>query len=62
MTAANNTAWPYRSVLILSAIALILGGMSMMFEDWRGSALLVGAIIIIISAAVRFWNYWPRRT
>jgi hypothetical protein len=62
MTTPTDTVWPYRSVLILSAIALMLGGLSMMFEDWIGSALLVGAIVIAIVAAVRFWQCWPRRT
>jgi hypothetical protein len=62
MSAANSTLWPYRSVLILSAIALMLGGASMMFEGWIGTALLVGAIVIVILAAVRFWQSWPRRT
>jgi hypothetical protein len=62
MTPANGTLWPYRSVLILSAIALMLGGVSMMFEGWIGTALLVGAIVILILAAVRFWQSWPRRT
>ena len=62
MARANNTVWPYRSVLILSAIALMLGGLSMIFEGWIGTALLVGATVIVILAAARLWQCWPRRT
>jgi hypothetical protein len=60
-----STPWPFNYSLILAATALLTAIVSMMFENWAGTALMVGSIVIDVLAMVSFYRAWaiqPKRT
>jgi hypothetical protein len=61
MTAPNSVPWPYRFALILTASALLLAIISMMFTGIVGTALAFGAGALAVFAALRFWQAWHQR-
>jgi hypothetical protein len=44
--------------LILAASALLTAIVSMMFETWTGTVLMVGSIALDVLAAVSFYRAW----
>jgi hypothetical protein len=60
MTASDPT-WAYRPALILTATALLVAMVSMMFASWVGTALALGAAVLTILAGRRFWEAWRKR-
>lgn len=61
MTAPTSAPWPYRPALIRAALALLLAIVSMMFDNWAGTALMIVAIVVGILAAVDLYRAWGRR-
>ena len=61
-----STPWPFNFTLILAAAALLTAIVSMMFENWTGTALMVGSIVMDVLAAVNFYCAWvvipPKRS
>jgi len=50
--------------LIFAAIALLTAIVSMMFENWTGTALMVTSIVVDVLAMVSFYRAWavhPKR-
>jgi hypothetical protein len=62
MTAPTPAPWPYRSALILAASALLLAIVSMMFDSWVGTALMIGAIAAGVLSALGLYQAWGRRS
>jgi hypothetical protein len=58
MTVSNTVAWPYRSALILTATALLLAGLSLIFSGSVGTACAVGALAVVVLAGFRFAQAW----
>jgi hypothetical protein len=61
MTTPTDPTWAYRPALILTASALLLAMVSMMFATWVGIALGLGAAVLVALAAMRFREAWRRR-
>jgi hypothetical protein len=61
MTTPSHPTWAYRPALILTAAALLVARVSMMFATWVGTVLAVGAGVLALLAAVRFREAWRRR-
>jgi hypothetical protein len=60
-----STSWPFNFSLILAALALLTAIVSMMFENWTGTALMVGSIVVDILSMVSFYRAWtiqPKRS
>lgn len=59
-----STPWPFNLSLIFAAIALLTAIVSMMFENWTGTALMVTSIVVDVLAMVSFYRAWavhPKR-
>ena len=61
MTVSNSVPWPYRTALILTAIALLLAMISFMFAGFVGTALAIAAAAVAAFAGLRFWQAWRQR-
>ena len=53
-----STPWPFNLSLIFAAIALLTAIVSMMFENWTGTALMVTSIVVDVLAMVSFYRAW----
>ena len=50
--------WPFNFCLLLAATALLTAIVSMMFENWAGTVLMVGSIVVDVLAMVSFYRAW----
>jgi hypothetical protein len=53
-----STPWPFNFSLIWAAAALLTAIVSMMFENWTGTALMAGSIVMDVLAMVSFYRAW----
>jgi Na+/H+ antiporter NhaD/arsenite permease-like protein len=53
-----SNPWPFNRSLIFAALALLTAIVSMMFENWTGTVLMVGSIVLDVLAAVSFYRAW----
>lgn len=53
-----STPWPFNFSLILAASALLTAIVSMMFENWGGTALMAASIALDVLATVSFYRAW----
>jgi hypothetical protein len=60
MTAPRSSQWHLTPPLRLAAVALALAGLSFMVESWLATLLWVGALVLLILAAVKFSKVWRR--
>jgi len=53
--------WPFNRSLIFAAIALLTAIVSMMFENWTGTALMAVSIAVDVLAMASFYRAWTIR-
>ena len=53
-----SSPWPFNFSVILAAIALLTANVSMMFENWAGTALMLASIAVDALAMVYFYRAW----
>ena len=53
-----SNPWPFNHSLIFAAIALLTAIVSMMFENWTGTALMVASIVVDVLAMASFYRAW----
>jgi hypothetical protein len=53
-----SSPWPFNFSLILAAIALLTAIVSMMFENWVGTTLMLASIAVDVMAMVNFYHAW----
>jgi hypothetical protein len=60
MTAPRSSQWHLTPPLRLAAVALALAGLSFMVEGWLATLLWVGALVLLVWAAVKFAKVYRR--
>ena len=53
-----STPWPFNFSLILAAAALLTAIVSMMLENWGGTTLMVGSVVLDVLAMMNFYRAW----
>lgn len=61
MTAPGTPQWSLTPPLRLAAVALLLAGASFLVEGWLSAVLWLGAIVVLVLAAVKFAKVWKTR-
>ncbi len=58
MTVERHMPWPQRPALILTAVAMLLASLSLQVENWIGTLLKNGAIVLSVAAALAMYYAW----
>jgi hypothetical protein len=62
MTAPRAPQWHLTPPLRRAALALALAGVSILVEGWLSILFLVGALVFLVLAAVKFAKVWRSRS
>jgi ABC-type protease/lipase transport system fused ATPase/permease subunit len=61
MTAPRAPQWPLAPALRLAALALLFAGVGFLVEGWVSMLLWLGAIVLLVFAAINLAKSWKRR-
>jgi uncharacterized protein (DUF983 family) len=61
MTAPRAPQWPLAPALRLAALALLFAGVGYLVEGWVSMLLWLGAIVVLVFAAINLAKGWKRR-
>lgn len=61
MTAPKAPQWPLAPALRLAALALLFAGASYLVEGWFSTLLWLGAIVLLVFAAINLAKGWKGR-
>jgi hypothetical protein len=61
MTAPNARQWPLAPALRYAALALFFAGAALVVEGWLSLVLWLGAVVLVVLAAVKLAKNWTAR-